>query len=90
MTAEFIQDCGSDTPLLRAYAKRESKAPDLMNAGLMIKLAIEQTGVSGYFPFTVKNLSNRTYFRVQRWTYQKQLYAVVTNSAINYIFKIHQ
>lgn len=88
MTAEYIQDCSSDSKLLRAFAKRESRLPDLKDAGKTIKKAIAETGVQGYFEFSIKNLNNTVYFRVQRFTYQKQLYAVVTNSAINYIFKI--
>ncbi|MBP8982256.1 MAG: hypothetical protein KBG19_04395 [Bacteroidales bacterium] len=86
MTAEFIQSCGSDSDLLRHYAKRDGL---WMKAGRKIKKAIADTGFYGYFPFTIKNLNHKPYFEVERFRYKGELYASVTNSAINYIFKIH-
>lgn len=87
MTAQYIQDCSTNSPLLEHYAKREY---NWMNAGKEVKRAIAETGVGGWFPFTMKNLNNKTYFTVQRFRYNGQLYAAVTNSAINYLFAIHQ
>lgn len=86
MTAEFIQDCSNGSPLLEYYAEREYS---WQNAGREIKKAIAETGFQGWFPFTLKNLNNRTYFHVQRFRYNGQLYAAVTNSAINYLFRIN-
>lgn len=85
MIAEYIQDCSSGSPLLDYYAEREYH---WQNAGKEIKKAIEANGTCGYFPFSYKNLCNKVYFKVQRMRYQGELYAVVTNSCINYIFKI--
>lgn len=86
MTAEYIQDCSSSSPLLDHYAKREYS---WQNAGRKIKKAIADADIHpGWFPFTFKNLNNKTYFHVQRFKYNGELYAAVTNSAINYLFKI--
>lgn len=89
VTAQFIQDCSSDSSLLRAYAKRSQRNPELKRAGIKIKKAIAENGNQGYYEFSVKNL-NSHFFTVERFTHDKELYAVVTNSAINYIFKILQ
>lgn len=87
MTAEYIQDCSTNTPLLEHYASREN---EWQNAGKKIKKAIAELDIGGWFPFTMKNLNNKTYFSVQRFKYNGELYAAVTNSAINYLFKINQ
>lgn len=86
MEAEFIQSCLSESDLLRHYANREY---DWQKAGDKIKRAIAKAGFIGYYPFTFKNLKNKNCFTVQRMRYENELYAVVTNSAINYIFKIY-
>lgn len=87
MTAEYIQDCSLDSPLLRHYAKREY---EWQNAGPKIKRAIADLEMGGWFPFTMKNLNNKRDFTVQRFRYNRELYAAVTNSAINYLFKINE
>lgn len=87
MNAEYIQDCSSGSELLEHYASREY---DWQNAGHRIKRAIADLEMSAWFPFNMKNLNNRTYFQVQRFRYNGELYAAVTNSAINYFFKIHK
>lgn len=84
MEAIFIQDCSKKSPLLDYYAEREY---EWRAAGRKIKKAIADTDFVGYFPFTLSNLNSR-YFTVQRLMYEKELYAVVTNSAVDYIFKI--
>jgi hypothetical protein len=86
MTAEFIQDCSYNSDLLEHYASRQY---EWQKAGREIKKAIAELGIGGWFPFTMKNLNNKTYFDVQRFKYKGQLYAAVTNSAINYLFAIH-
>lgn len=86
MTAEFIQDCSNRTALLDFYADREY---DWQRAGKTIKKAIAETEFVAWFPFTLSNL-NSCYFTVQRFRYNSELYACVTNSAINYIFKIRR
>ena len=86
LNAEFVQDCSNGSPLLDYYASREE---DWQRAGKAIKRAIADLNFHSWFPFTYKNLNNSTYFNVQRMRYQGELYAIVTNSAINYIFKIN-
>lgn len=86
MTAEFIQDCSNGSALLEHYATREYY---WQNGGRQIKKAIAELEFHGWFPFTFKNLNNKAYFNVQRFRYNGELYAAVTNSAINYLFKIH-
>ena len=85
MQAIFIQDCSSSSPLLRFYAEREGC---WKSAGKEIKKAIAESGFESWFPFTVKNLNHRPDFTVERMAYENELYAIVTNSAINYIFLI--
>lgn len=86
MTAEYIQDCSHSTPLLEHFAEREY---EWQKAGKEIKKAIAELEFEVWFPFTLKNLNNKNYFDVQRFKYNNDLYAAVTNSAINYLFKIH-
>lgn len=85
MEAIFIQSCSSGSELLDYYATREY---EWKSAGKQIKKAIADTEFVAHFPFTMKNLNNKNYFTVQRMKYKEELYAIVTNSAINYIFKI--
>lgn len=86
MEAEFIQDCSSSSELLEYFATKDGA---LKNAGKEIKKAIAALEFKAWFPFTIKNL-NSYYFKTQRMTYKGELYAIVTNSAIDYIFKIHK
>jgi hypothetical protein len=86
MTAEFIQDCSINTPLLNYYAERDW---EWQSAGKDIKKAIAELNFVTWFPFSLKNLNNKTYFTVQRMRYENKLYAIVTNSAINYLFRIY-
>lgn len=85
MQAIFIQTCASSSPLLTHY---EDNNGHLRSAGRDIKKAIAESEYEDWFPFTVKNLNFKPYFIVERMVYEKQLYAVVTNSAINYFFLI--
>ena len=86
MIAVYIQDCSSPSPLLDYYATREY---EWKSAGAEIKDAITKLNFVAWFPFNKANLNTKRYFTVQRMRYEDELYAVVTNSAINYIFKIH-
>lgn len=85
MTLDWL-DCSHGTPLLDHYASREY---EWQKAGRQIKRAIADLEMGGWFPFTMKNLNNRNYFEVQRFRYNGELYAAVTNSAINYLFRIY-
>lgn len=87
MTAEYIQDCSNGSPILDYYADREY---EWMKAGKEIKKAIAAYQFEAWFPFTFEFLNNVNYTTVQRMRYRNELYAIVTNSAINYIFKIDQ
>jgi hypothetical protein len=82
MTAHFVQDCSKGSPLLDHYAEKEYTWP---RANLEIIRAVAETGFRSWFPFSVKNLTS-TFFKVQKMVYEGSEYAVVTNSAINYIF----
>jgi hypothetical protein len=85
MTAEFIQSCAYGSPLLEYFAERDGL---WQKGGREIKKAIADNEFVAWFPFNMKNL-NSHWFTVQRMKYEGELYAIVTNSGIDYIFKIY-
>ena len=79
MEVEFIQTCiGNRTPLLMHYEDTNCR-----RAGKEIKKAIINAG-----HFSKFDLFDDYAVKVERMKYKNELYAIVTYSAINHIFKI--
>ena len=86
MRLEYIQDCSESSPLLDKYAEKE---PDWQKAGKPFIKALAKLDFYAHFRFNYKFLTSY-YCTVQRFKFEKELYIVVTNSAINYFFKVSE
>lgn len=86
--AEFVQDCSNGSPLLDYYAdKVEDSTPEIKGRRNPYIRAVSELNFVAWFPFTVATMTSH-YFKVQKFRYEGSMYVCVTNSAINYLFKI--